>query len=193
MTFNLLVANFWTSSRVSYRSIQSPPSTALVVTLLTGVDLPLAIRVLRVELQYASVPSTPLCSARGEALLNSLLRSNIPEYTLSSLCTLHTGGSDGVQAADGAGPPPCHLSSPSRDTTPGLGCSATGSGTQKGTIHTTGQRGRPGRTCSQSRSPSGKAQGKGRIFPARQSKKGKDSSWNYLTPTRVESRRALLF
>lgn len=56
MSFNSLVAHFGTSRGVSYGSIQSPPSTALVVALLTGVDLPLAIRVLRVKLQLAISP-----------------------------------------------------------------------------------------------------------------------------------------
>lgn len=56
MSFNSLVAHFGTSRGVSYGSIQSPSSTALVVALLTGIDLPLAIRVLRVKLQLAISP-----------------------------------------------------------------------------------------------------------------------------------------
>lgn len=100
---------------------------------------------------------------------------------LSSPCTLHTGGSAGVRAADGAGPPPCHLWSPSRDTARGLGRSAPGSGTQTDTSHRIGLRGRPGRTCSLSRSLSGKAQGTGRIFPAKEIRKEKDRGCNYIT------------
>lgn len=115
-----------------------------------------------------------MTAAYHEALLISLLISIIPGYTLSSLCTLHTGGSAGVRAADGAGPPPCHPWFPSRDTAPSLGCSAAGSGTQTDTSRRTGPRGRPGRTCSLSRSPSGKARGTGRRFPAWEIEKEKD-------------------
>lgn len=102
---------------------------------------------------------------------------------LSSLGTLHTRGSAGVRAADGAGSPPCHLSSPSRDTAPGLGCSAAGSGTPTDTSRRTGPRGRPGRTCSLSRSQSGKARGTGRRFPAWEIGKEKDGGCDVWTPT----------
>lgn len=115
-------------------------------------------------------------------LLTSLQISNVPECTLNSLCTLHTGGSAVVRAADGAGPPPCRLSSPSRDTAQGLGCSVAGSGTKTDTNHRTGPRDRPGRTCSQNRSPSGTAQGTRRIFPARKICQEQDGGCNCLTP-----------
>lgn len=86
-----------------------------------------------------------------------------------------------MRAADDAGPPPCHPSSPSRDTAPGLGCSAAGSGTQTDTSRRTGPRGRPGRTCSLSRSPSGKARGTGRRFPAWEIEMEKDGGYDCLT------------
>lgn len=109
------------------------------------------------KLSYISSILTPMSK--------SLVICDIPEYKRSSLCTLHTRGSAGVPAADGADLLPCLPSSLPQGTAPGLGCSAAGSGTQTGTSHKTGLIDRPDRTCTLSRNLSGKAPRTGRISP----------------------------
>lgn len=87
---------------------------------------------------------------------------DIPEYKLSSLCTLHKGGSAGVLAAGGAN---FHLYLPCLPRDMGLRCSAEGSGIQMCTSHKTGLIGRPSRTCTLNRNLSGMAPRTGRISP----------------------------
>lgn len=119
----------------------------------------------------------------------------LPEYKQSSLCTLHTKCSVEVPTVDGVDLLPCLApsllglpQSLSQGRAPGLARLASGTGTQTGTNHKTGQTDRPDRTCTQSRNLSGRAPRTRRRSPGRTARNLKDVRNNKLENSFIEIR-----